>query len=96
MEQHQKNGIAVAKFLETHSGVKLVKYPGLPSHPQHEIMKKQVIVFSYYNKIFMILILKIISNYIRVSQSGQYRPLCAIISKGAKDHGGGRLNFGHS
>jgi len=41
MEQHQKNGIAVAKFLETHSGVKLVKYPGLPSHPQHEIMKKQ-------------------------------------------------------
>ena len=43
MEQHQKNGLAVAKFLENHSGVKRIKYPGLPSHPQHEIMKKQVL-----------------------------------------------------
>ena len=42
MERHQKNAIAVAKFLEKSPMVEKVKYPGLPSHPQFEIMKKQV------------------------------------------------------
>nr|XP_039259657.1 cystathionine gamma-lyase-like [Styela clava] len=41
MEKHQENAIAIAKYLEKHPLVEKVKYPGLPSHPQHEIMKKQ-------------------------------------------------------
>ncbi|MGH9714386.1 MAG: trans-sulfuration enzyme family protein [Candidatus Acidiferrales bacterium] len=41
MERHNSNGMAVAKFLEGHSKVKRVIYPGLKSHPQHEIAKRQ-------------------------------------------------------
>ena len=41
MEQHQKNAFAVARFLEAHEKVERVLYPGLQSHPQHEIAKKQ-------------------------------------------------------
>jgi cystathionine beta-lyase/cystathionine gamma-synthase len=41
MEQHNKNGIAIARFLEAHPKVKRVLYPGLESHPQHAIAKKQ-------------------------------------------------------
>jgi cystathionine beta-lyase/cystathionine gamma-synthase len=41
MERHDSNGMAVAKFLEGHAKVKRVVYPGLKSHPQHEIAKKQ-------------------------------------------------------
>ena len=33
--------MAIAKFLESHSKVDRVIYPGLPSHPQYEISKKQ-------------------------------------------------------
>ena len=42
MEAHQKNAMKVAKFLETHSKVERVVYPGLKSHPQHRIAKKQM------------------------------------------------------
>jgi cystathionine beta-lyase/cystathionine gamma-synthase len=41
MKQHDANGIAVAKFLESHPKVKRVFHPGLPSHPQHAVAKKQ-------------------------------------------------------
>jgi cystathionine beta-lyase/cystathionine gamma-synthase len=41
MERHNSNGAAVAKFLESHRKVKRVIYPGLASHPQHEIAKRQ-------------------------------------------------------
>ena len=41
MEQHDANGRTVARFLEAHPSVKRVLYPGLPSHPQHEIAKRQ-------------------------------------------------------
>lgn len=41
MDRHNSNGMAIAKFLETHSKVKRVMYPGLPSHPQHELAKRQ-------------------------------------------------------
>ncbi len=46
MQQHQKNALAVAEFLEQHPKVKRVYYPGLPSHPQHEIARKQMIAFN--------------------------------------------------
>src|SRR5579862_7763832 len=41
MAQHDANGMAIARFLENHPKVKRVLYPGLPSHPQHEIARKQ-------------------------------------------------------
>ncbi|XP_063923850.1 cystathionine gamma-lyase-like [Zophobas morio] len=40
MKQHMKNSLEVAKFLETHPKIEKVLYPGLPSHPQHELYKK--------------------------------------------------------
>ncbi|EDV22541.1 Cystathionine gamma-lyase [Trichoplax sp. H2] len=46
MKQHQANAFAVAKFLESSPYVEKVLYPGLPSHPQHEIAKKQMKGFS--------------------------------------------------
>lgn len=33
--------MAIALFLEQHKGVRKVIYPGLPSHPQHELIKRQ-------------------------------------------------------
>jgi len=41
MMQHDANGMTVARFLENHPKVKSVLYPGLPSHAQHEIARKQ-------------------------------------------------------
>jgi len=46
MKEHEKNAIAVAKFLEQSDKVQRVAYPGLPSHPQHEIAKKQQLGFG--------------------------------------------------
>merc|ERR1719361_2523013 len=41
MEEHQKNGLIVAKFLEAHPLVESVRHLLLESHPQHEIVKRQ-------------------------------------------------------
>jgi len=41
MDAHNANAIAVADFLSKHPKVKAVYYPGLASHPQHELAKKQ-------------------------------------------------------
>ena len=41
MKQHDANGMAVARYLEDHPKVMRVLYPGLPSHPQHELARKQ-------------------------------------------------------
>ena len=42
MAQHNVNGLAIAEFLASHPKVQQVFYPGLPSHPQHELAKKQM------------------------------------------------------
>ena len=42
VEKHCENALKVAKFLESHSNVNLVKYPFLKSHPQYNIAKKQM------------------------------------------------------
>ena len=42
MRQHQINAQAVAEHLAKHPKVKEVIYPGLPSHPQHELAKSQM------------------------------------------------------
>jgi cystathionine beta-lyase/cystathionine gamma-synthase len=41
MDRHNSNGMVIAQFLESHTKVKRVLYPGLSSHPQHEIAKRQ-------------------------------------------------------
>ena len=41
MEKHDENGRAVANFLAEHPKVLKVYYPGLTSHPQHELAKRQ-------------------------------------------------------
>ena len=46
MERHNSNGLAVARHLAGHPKVKKVHYPGLPSHPQHELAKKQMTGFG--------------------------------------------------
>jgi cystathionine gamma-lyase/cystathionine beta-lyase/cystathionine gamma-lyase/homocysteine desulfhydrase len=42
MERHNANGIAIAQYLDNHSKVQKVFYPGLPSHPQHALAKTQM------------------------------------------------------
>ena len=41
MKQHEENGRAVAEFLATQPKLKRLAYPGLKSHPQHELAVKQ-------------------------------------------------------
>ena len=42
MKQHQENALAVAEFLENHSKIQLVRYPGAKSFDQKELAKKQM------------------------------------------------------
>jgi cystathionine gamma-lyase/cystathionine beta-lyase/cystathionine gamma-lyase/homocysteine desulfhydrase len=42
MERHNANAMALAEYLATHPAVSAVYYPGLASHPQHELAKRQM------------------------------------------------------
>jgi cystathionine gamma-lyase/cystathionine beta-lyase/cystathionine gamma-lyase/homocysteine desulfhydrase len=42
MAQHSANGLALAEFLAGHRSVKKAIYPGLPSHPQHALARRQM------------------------------------------------------
>lgn len=42
MERHCQSALKVARWLEQHGKIERVVYPGLPSHPQHAIAKKQM------------------------------------------------------
>lgn len=46
MRMASETAMAVARFLETHSAVERVLYPGLPSHPQHSLAKRQMEIFG--------------------------------------------------
>jgi len=46
MRQHSSNGMAVAEHLAAHPKVKGVHYPGLESHPQHALARKQMKAFG--------------------------------------------------
>ena len=46
MRQHEANALAVAEYLQQHSKVKQVFYPGLPDHPQFALSKKQTTGFG--------------------------------------------------
>jgi len=42
VEQHSRNALAIARWLETQPGIERVFYPGLPSHSQHELARRQM------------------------------------------------------
>jgi cystathionine gamma-synthase len=42
MERHSANALELAQWLETRKGVRMVRYPFLPSHPQHELARRQM------------------------------------------------------
>lgn len=42
MERHTKNAVEIARYLESHQKVKRVYYPGLESHPQYNLAKRQM------------------------------------------------------
>jgi cystathionine gamma-lyase len=46
MERHASNALAVAKFLEGHPKIEQSIYPGLESHPHHELAKRQMTGFG--------------------------------------------------
>jgi cystathionine beta-lyase/cystathionine gamma-synthase len=46
MRQHEESGRKVAAYLAGHKKISKVFYPGLPSHPQHELAKKQMSGFG--------------------------------------------------
>ncbi|MCB9526774.1 MAG: aminotransferase class I/II-fold pyridoxal phosphate-dependent enzyme, partial [Myxococcales bacterium] len=46
MERHAENAMKIAQWLEQHPAVEKVIYPGLPSHPQHELAKQQMSGFG--------------------------------------------------
>jgi len=46
MDRHASNAQALAEWLETRPEVESVTYPGLPSHPQHELAKRQMSGFG--------------------------------------------------
>ncbi|XP_055614945.1 cystathionine gamma-lyase [Toxorhynchites rutilus septentrionalis] len=54
MERHRTNSLAIAQFLEKHPKVERVLHPGLTSHPQHELAKRQTYghsgIMSFYIK----------------------------------------------
>jgi cystathionine beta-lyase/cystathionine gamma-synthase len=46
MERHSANGMAIAEWLYEHPRVKNVNYPGLPTHPQHALARRQMRSFG--------------------------------------------------
>ncbi|QEX21808.1 cystathionine gamma-lyase [Hypericibacter adhaerens] len=46
MERHCENAAAIAAWLEKHPAIEKVHYPGLPSHPQHALAKRQMRAFG--------------------------------------------------
>lgn len=46
VERHNQNALAVARFFESHPRIERVNYPGLASHPQHELAREQMSGFT--------------------------------------------------
>ncbi len=53
MERHEKNAIEIARYLESHPKVERVIYPGLESHPQYALAKKQMSGFGGMITLFL-------------------------------------------
>jgi len=71
MERHESNAMQVAQYFETHPKVKKVYYPGLPSHHNYEVAKRQMRGFGGMVSVEFDLSLeetkKLISNYKLIS-----------------------------
>jgi cystathionine gamma-synthase len=46
MERHSENAALIAEFLAGHPAIDTVLYPGLPTHPNHEVAKQQMSAFG--------------------------------------------------
>lgn len=46
MDAHEKNGLLVAQSLMNHPAISKVNHPGLPSHPQHDVARRQLRGYS--------------------------------------------------
>ncbi|MCH8348427.1 MAG: PLP-dependent transferase [Proteobacteria bacterium] len=53
MERHNQNALAIARWAEGHAKIERVLYPGLASHPQHDLAKRQMDGFSGIVTIFI-------------------------------------------
>jgi len=53
MQRHSQNALALAAWLEAHPAVRRVIYPGLPSHPQHELARRQMALFGGMLTVFL-------------------------------------------
>ncbi|XP_001601960.1 cystathionine gamma-lyase [Nasonia vitripennis] len=84
MQQHSKNGLAVAKFLEDHPVVTKVFHPYLPSHPQHELALRQMTghsgVISFYHKGDSNKLLKALKIFFLAESLGGYESLAELPS----------------
>lgn len=84
MRQHMENGLAVARFLESHSCVDKVFHPYLPSHPQHEIALKQASghsgMVSFYLKGDSNKFLKALKIFTLAESLGGYESLAELPS----------------
>ncbi|XP_076753791.1 cystathionine gamma-lyase [Xylocopa sonorina] len=82
MQQHMKNGLAVAKFLESHPCVLKVFHPYLPSHPQYKIALKQSTghsgMVSFYGKGDAKKFLKALKVFTLAESLGGYQSLACI------------------
>lgn len=92
IKQHQESAKKVADFLESHSKIQRVLYPGLKSHPQYELGKKQMTgytgLMSFIPKGNPDEIIKFVKNlrYFQLGCSwGGFESLVASISVGRSD-----------
>jgi len=84
MQQHMKNCLAVAKFLESHPYVEQVFHPYLPSHKQHELALRQTSghsgMVSFYLKGDSARFLKALKVFILAESLGGYESLAELPS----------------
>ncbi|XP_070523180.1 putative cystathionine gamma-lyase 2 isoform X2 [Cardiocondyla obscurior] len=84
MQQHMKNGLAVAKFLESHPCVEQVLHPYLPSHQQHDVALKQTSghsgMISFYLKGDSARFLKALKVFTLAESLGGYESLAELPS----------------
>ncbi|XP_072757698.1 putative cystathionine gamma-lyase 2 isoform X2 [Anoplolepis gracilipes] len=84
MQQHMKNGLAVANFLESHRYVERVLHPYLPSHPQHELALRQSTghsgMVSFYLKGDAQKFLKALKVFTLTKSLGNYESLAELPS----------------
>ncbi|KAL7298037.1 hypothetical protein TKK_0009042 [Trichogramma kaykai] len=84
MQQHMKNGLAVAKFLSQHPYVEKCIHPLFETHPQHELAKRQMSgysgIISFYIKGNSDVFLRSLQLFILAESLGGYESLAELPS----------------